>query len=98
MTKTEIKNRLRNLEHLKGFEVQYKTATNTGAASIKITDTRFNKSIRIPYDYYYDTAWKNSADYLITKNKINITGFCWNEHKGTYTLLTDDFSTELVYI
>ena len=39
MTKTEIKNRLRNLEHLKGFEVQYKTATNTGAASINSRET-----------------------------------------------------------
>ena len=95
MTKTEIKNRLRNLEHLKGFEVNYKSPGNSSGSSIKITDTRFNKSIRIPFDYYYNSAWEIAADYLITKNKINITGFCWNEHKGTYTLLTDDFTTQL---
>jgi len=94
--RSEIAKITQSLTHLKGYEVKYFSATNTKGARIKITDTRLNKYEYLPYDYAYSTIWQQAAVYLLTIQNIKIVSFTWNEYKGTYTLLTEDFTSELI--
>jgi len=89
---TYIQSEIDKLEHFKGYEVKYLPATAYKVERVKITDTRFNKSRIISYDYSYNNAWEIAVKFLL-ENGIEVKGKIWNEKRGIYILFTDNFET-----
>jgi len=47
----KMKNSKNSLQQLRGFTVKYLPETNTRGSRVKITDTRFNKSVTFPFSF-----------------------------------------------
>ena len=48
------------------IEVKYLGPTNTKGSRIKLTSSRFNQSVTIPYDYRFNNASDIAVDWLKT--------------------------------
>ena len=95
MSKIRLKDKFVNIPHLRGFEVKYLPATNYQGSRVKIYDTRHKKGIIISYRYDLNGVNEIALDFLINKRNINIVSYSYNDKKGVYNILTDDFTTQL---
>ncbi len=93
-----IKNLVEKVEHLKGFKVKFLGATDNLRRRVKITDTRLKNSVTISWDDSYNSIKDIAIEYLISHQGINIVSFTVCEYSQQYTLLTDDFTSELKQI
>ena len=82
------------MEHLRCFVIKYYGATNTKGSRLKITDTRFNKSIFLSFSYGNDWG-KDQAVLFLRSKKIEVSCMAWNETTGEDYLLTDNFETQI---
>tara|TARA_R100000664_G_C2686760_1_gene92469 strand:+ start:25 stop:393 length:369 start_codon:yes stop_codon:yes gene_type:complete len=92
VTSAYIQSQMESLENFKGFEVKYLPATKYTGERIKITDTRFNKSRIISYDYSANSTLEIVVKFLL-ENGIQVKGKIWNEKRGIHILFTDNFET-----
>ena len=81
------------MENFRVFECKYLSATNHKPTRMKITDTRFCKSViisRRDRDQFIDDA----IDVLAAMG-IELMGKALNEKNGISYLFTDNFNTQL---
>ena len=82
------------MQNLRMFEVKYLGPTNHRGSRVKITDTRFKKSVTLSKSYNYDDILDQAKDFLKSKG-IELVSRSWNESTGTDYLLTNDFQTQI---
>ena len=82
------------MQNLRMFEVKYLGPTNHRGSRVKITDTRFKKSVILSKSYNYDDILDQAKDFLKSKG-IELVSRSWNESTGTDYLLTNDFQTQI---
>jgi len=82
------------MEHLRGFEINALSVTNTKGRRVKIFDTRHEVRHIISWDYTYDTSKDIALNYLRSRG-IECVAYTVNEKNYTYTILTNDFATPL---
>ena len=76
----------------RAFKVKYLGPTNFRCSRVKITDTRFNKSKTVSYDYQFNGALDIAINYLWSIGiKIEALGLSDN----TEILLTEDFTSQI---
>lgn len=85
-----MKQNLHKIQNLRAFEVKYLGPTNHNGARVKITDTRHNKSIIVPYDYEASNASEIALKYLNKKGFRIVKKVCLER---TDLLLTKNFET-----
>ena len=81
------------MKNYRMFECKYLPVTDTKPMRMRITDTRFNKSVvisRRDRDQFIDDCID-----VLTAMGITLTGKSWNEKTGMSYLFTEDFDTQL---
>jgi len=69
---------MKNAKHFIAVVVKYMCATTTKGTRIRIKLPRFNKTIRIPYNYDFDNVRDQAAKHL-EENGVPIAGYCSNQ-------------------
>ena len=76
------------------FILKYIPVTDTKPARMRITDTRFKKSIVI--NRRYGNQFTDDAIEELKSFEIVIVGKSWNEANGETYLFTDNFETQII--
>lgn len=85
-----MKQNLYKIQNMRAFEVKYLGHTNHNGSRIRITDTRHNRSIIIPYDYESNSATETALKYLNKRGFRIVKKVCLER---TDLLLSKDFMT-----
>ena len=82
------------IPHCRMFEVKFLSPTNYRGDRVKITDTRFEKSVIISYNYEDRGTLETALKFLINKG-IKYSSFSHDEKTKKYFIMTKDFETQI---
>lgn len=63
-----------NIKNYQLFTIKHLCPTNSRGTRIKITDTRFQESKTIGYNYAFNTSLSGAVDWLTSNTEIKIAG------------------------
>lgn len=93
LIKDQKENKGKFMQNLRMFEVKYLGATNTRGSRVKITDTRFQKSVILSVSYKV-TVLEQAKEFLESKG-IKLVSRTWDERTKNDYLMTDNFMTQI---
>lgn len=82
------------MQNLRMFEVKYLGPTNTRGSRVKITDTRFQKSVILSKSYKFDDVLEQAKEFLESKG-IKLVSRTWDERTKNDYLMTDNFVSQI---
>ena len=82
------------MKNLRMFEIKYLGPTNSRGSRLKITDTRFGKSVTLSKHYAFDDILSQAIVFLEEKG-INVVSRTWNDKTKVDYLMTEDFQTQI---
>ena len=82
------------IPHLRMFEIKFLPPTNYKGDRVKITDTRFEKSVIISYNYEDRGTLETALKFLVNKG-IKYNSFSHDEKTKKYFIMTQDFETQI---
>jgi hypothetical protein len=80
------------MKHFHLIEAKYLGATNSRGSKVKLTSLRFpNDSFTVSWDYEYSSNLLDQAQVSLNNIGIKVSGYGYDEKKGTYILATETF-------
>jgi len=82
------------MKNYRMFTVKYIGASNFKGSRVKITDTRFKKSVTVSYDHKFNSSSDIGLDFLV-KHGITVQGESEDETTGLHHFFSDNFETQI---
>lgn len=95
MANVNIKNLIKNNSRI--LEIKYLGPTNTQGSRVKITDTYFNESIIVSWNYELNNMLEVALDSLLNEKGLNINVIGVSENyktKNNYIIVT--FNSDMI--